>query len=237
MDHSIPYSQNSLSNPTPTFTGMYNSEQNTYIAFYDGYVKGYNSGGNQIYAAMANSNYHVEHFCMNSNYMVAEEKENILSGSDILVTFYPSGAGKQQTALSQDVVAMCEKDADNVFVFGNTTTQGVIQLFDRINNNLWNPYPGSLPSGSILSAVKIDDDTYLIGYSNGTIYKYRYSTSSVTAWTSGYTAVQMRYDFDNNEVFVFEANKITSLSYLSTLPHRTILSSGTITDGELIYNR
>ena len=87
-------------------------------------------------------------------------------------------------------------------------------LFDRINNNLWNPYPFSLATGNLLSALKLDPDIYLLGHSNGTIYKYQYSMSSVTTFLTGYTAIKLKYDEVNNKLYVVEANKVATFDFV-----------------------
>ena len=164
-------------------------------------------------------------------------KQDKTSSAKILETYFPTSSGEKNCALSQDVVAFCEKDASNVFIFGNSAGQGLIQLFDRINNFIWNPYPFSLPTGAILSAVKIDADTYLIAHSNGTIYKYQYLSGSVTAYLVGYTAVQLKYDDLNNEIYVVESNKISSFSYGTAVLHYSIISPETVLGVNLLYNR
>ncbi len=139
--------------------------------------------------------------------------------------------------MNQDVVEFCEKDYGNVFVFGNVSGQGVIQLFDRINNHLWNPYNYSLDTGSILSAVKIDANTYLIAHSNGTIYKYEFQTSSVTSYLTGYSAIKLKYDQLNNELYVVETNQISTFDYPTAIFHHSVNSAETIVDVHLLYNR
>jgi hypothetical protein len=155
----------------------------------------------------------------------------------MLVTYFPTASSEKNCTLTQDVVSFCEKDISDVFLFGNISGQGVIQLYDRINNNLWNPYPFSLATGSVLSAVKIDSDTYLIGHSNGTIYKYNYLSSSVTAYLTGYTAIQLKFDNLNNEVYVVEANKISTFDYTTATLNHSANSSDMIYGINLLYNR
>jgi len=218
------------------FTGFYNTDKNNYVAQYDGFIKGYGYTGNIIYGANATNGYYTKHMCLNNKYMVAEEK-NKISGTRNLITYYPTGSAQQTCFLNQDVIAFCEKDNDEVVVFGNNSGQGVIQLFDRLNNNIWNPYPFSLAAGTILCAVKIDADTYLIGHSNGTIYKYNYQSSGVTVYLAGYTAIQLKYDFGSNRVYIAEENRISSVDYPSAIPVNSVNSAETVLDVHLLYNR
>ena len=235
-DNSSPFSFAASISSNPYYTGFYADEQNSYVSKYDGYIRGYDRSGVLIYNASANTGYYAQHLCFNSDYLIAEEKDKI-SGAKILVTYFQGGGGQNQTPLSLDIVSFCEKDGSNVFVFGNASGQGTIQLFDRVNNNLWDPYPGSLAAGAILSAVKLNSDTYLIAHSNGTIYKYQYTSSSVTTYLSGYTANHMIYDPDKNELYLIETNRITGIDYSSLAIHHSILSAENILDAHLLFNR
>ncbi|MGQ0826814.1 MAG: Ig-like domain-containing protein [Bacteroidota bacterium] len=235
-DNTLRFNISPIVSSSPYFTGLYNTDKENYVAQYDGLIRGYGFEGNIIFNANATDTYYTKHMCFNNKYMIAEEK-NKTSALRNLITYYPTGAGQQTCSLNQDVVAFCEKDNDEVFVFGNSSGQGVIQLFDRSNNNLWNPYPSSLNPGTILSAVKIDNDTYLIGHSNGTIYKYTYQNPSVTAYLTGYTAIQLKYDLADNQIYIAEANRISILDYPSTTLINSLNSTETVLDIHLLYNR
>ncbi|HLC82347.1 MAG TPA: hypothetical protein VJI69_00860, partial [Bacteroidia bacterium] len=217
-------------------TGYYNDVRDVYVARYDGNIKGYNYAGGLIYNATALSGYYAQHICFNDGQLIAEEKE-VFTSTKKLVTYYATGSVEKNCALTQDVVAFCEMNSSNVFVFGNVAGQATIELFDRINNNLWSPYPFSLASGSLLSALKLDSDTYLLGHSNGTIYKYQYSLNSVTTYLTGYTAVKLKYDEVNDKLYVVEANKVTTFDLTTLSLVNTINSTETILDLHLLYNR
>ena len=231
----VKFSVTPLISATPYFTAYYNEDKNNYAARYDGTIKGYDHLGNIMYTGNANSGYFVRKMIRNNNYMIAEEKSKT-SLSRLLVTLYSTGNAMQQVAIAQDVAAFCRKDDDNVFAFGNNAGAGVIMLYDRVNNNLWSPYPYTLPAGTILSAVRIDADTYLIGHSNGTIYKYNYQTSSLTTYVSGYTAIQLKYDEIDNRVYIAESNLVTGIDYPSLTVVSTVPSAETILGMDLLYN-
>lgn len=227
-------------NPTvtsmPFFTGFYSTQKTNYVALRSGYIRGYDYLGNIVYGANAISGNYAEQLITNSNYLIAEEKD-LTTGIGTLATYYPSGSLQQQMSLNQDVLAFCEKDYANVFVFGNSAGQGVIQLFDRTNNFLWNPYPSPLATGSILSVVQISSTDYLIAHSNGTIYKYQYQITSLLPYLSGYTAVQLKYDDVNNHLYIVEDGKITVVNYNTLAVEKTLLSSEHIKSVDLLYNK
>ena len=220
----------------PYFTGYYNDDIHTYVSSYDGNIKGYDYQGSVFYATTSVSGYYAQHLCFNSGYMIAEEKD-LSSSAKKLVTYFATGSQEKNCALSQDVVQFCEKDATNVFLFGNVSGQATIQLFDRTANNIWNPYPFALATGSLLSVLQIDSDTYLLGHSNGTIYKYQYSIGSVTTFMTGYTAVKLKYDDVNNRLYVVEANKVSVFNMATLGLVNSVNSAENILDVHLVYNR
>jgi hypothetical protein len=220
----------------PYFTGFCETKDACYISFYNKQIKGYDPSGNIIYNATAIDDFYPQHLCINDHYLIAEE-QNKLTAEKKLACFYPTGTTQQSCNLDQQVIAFCEKDASNVFLFGNKSGQGVIQLFDRAANNLWTPYPYPLATGSITSALKLDPDTYLIAHSNGNIYKYVYSTSSVTLYLTGYTAVQIVLDDVSSVLYVVEKTKITALSLNTLKPLRTFNSTEAIVSLDLLYNK
>lgn len=235
-DNSIQFNILANTSSNPYFTGFCADGKNTYVARYDGYIKGVDYSGNSIFNANSKSGFYTQKFCFNNGYLIMEEKDRIFSSKEI-VCYYSTGVVLQECSLNQDVVAFFEKDLQNVFVFGNSSGQGVIQLFDRTNNNIWNPYNYTLPAGSILSAVKIDENTYLIGHSNGTIYKYEYQNSSLTTYLTGYAAVQLKYDDVTNELCVAEANRISTFDYATASLHKSLNSPETVLDIHFLYNR
>ncbi len=220
----------------PYFTGYLGLEKTVYASYYSGILRGYDHNGNIVYGANANSGHYVQNFIFSGGYLLTEQVDQQTS-TRVLTSHQTTGVGYQQVGLSQDVVAFCEKDNENVFVFGNVAGQGIIQLFDRNTNNLWNPYPFSLSTGALLSAVRIDSNTFLLGHSNGNIYKYQYQPSSVTTYLSGYVAKQLIYDELNDEVYIVQDNVLTRVYYSSGGVHNSISSSETILNACLLYNR
>ncbi|MDF2438716.1 MAG: hypothetical protein K0Q95_3092 [Bacteroidota bacterium] len=235
-DNTIKFIVPAFISSSPSFTAYYNEDKVNYIAGFDGTVKGYNNSGLVTYNATANSNYYVSNLMMNHGFLIAEEISKT-NGPRILVSFHSTGVPEQQRTITQDIVSFCEKDDHSVFLFGNNSGQAVIQLYDRLNNNLWNPYPSALPTGSILSALRLDEDTYLLGHSNGIIYKYQYQNSSLTPFLPGYTALKLKYDTLNNSIYIAEQNRITCVSVFGGSVLNSIASAQDIKDFDLLYNR
>ena len=222
--------------PAPYFTGFCFADNKCYVAFYNEQIKGYDPTGAIVYNAKLLNGYYAIHLFVNNGQLITEEKQKI-TGDKKLVCYYPTGVAKQSVALTQEVVSFCEKDDGKLFLFGNRSGQGIIQLYDGLSNNLWDPYPYALAAGTILSAVKLDTDTYLIAHSNGTIYKYVYTTSSITTYLTGYTALQLLKDDVAGMVYVVEKNRISRFEYPGLKPLPVIHSGEDIREISLLYNR
>jgi hypothetical protein len=222
---------------SPFFTGYYSEDKINVVSYYNENILSFDYMGSAVSSAQALQGYYAQKMIRNSNYLIAEEKNKITSTKK-LVAYFPSGALQQEVPLNQNIVALIEKNYHEVFAFGNNFSgQGIIQLYDRTNNNLWNPYNYNLAIGSILSAVKIDDNTYLIGHSNGTIYKYQYQTNSVTPYLSGFTAIQLCYDFERNFLYVVEQNAVVLINYPFASAINSLSFGETVLGISLLYNR
>jgi hypothetical protein len=235
-DKSTVFNVSPLISSAPYFTAYYSEDKKVYLARFDEVIKGYNNSGNIIFNGTANPGYYVSKLGINNGFVIAAEKSKT-SSSRLIVSFYSTGTPEQQVAINQDVVSFLEKDDHNVFVFGNDAGQGKIQLYDRLANSVWDPYPYALAPGTILSAVKIDEDTYLFGHSNGTIYKYQYTSSSLTTYLSGYTAIQLAYDELNNDVYIGEQNVLTAVDYPSKSVQHVISCPEPLLGFSLLYNK
>jgi hypothetical protein len=223
------------SSSVPYFTGFYSKNNQYYVSFYNEQLRGYDHTGNIIYNASALPGYRAKHICINDQHLIAEEQHK-LNKDQKLVCYYPTGSVEKSCNLSQDVIAFCEKDDTHVMVFGNNAGQGIIQQYDRVSNNLWNPYPSALTNGAITCALKLDSDTYLLGLSNGAIYKYVYSASSITPYLTGYTAIQLVMDELNAVLYIIEKNRITTCDAQGK-PIRTINSAQELVGLGLLYNK
>ena len=140
----------------------------------------------------------------------------------------------QETNVAQDVIEFFSKDTDNFFVFGNSSGQGVIEIYQISSNGFWTPH--TLLPGTVLCAEQIDSDTYLIGHSNGNIYKYIYSTNSSTPFITGVLARNIKYDSVNQQVIVTEGNKIKQFDYTTASLINTIVHADSIFDIHVLYN-
>ncbi len=234
-DNVTNWSVNCLTSADPYFTDVHVNGKNSYLSFYDGRLKGYLVDGTIIMSASVQAGYYPRRIFKHDIYLAASIKEIISPARKLVLFNAATGAGYQETALSQDVVEMYTKDNDNMFCFGNDAGQGKFEIYQLSSNAFWTPY--TCPAGSILSVAQVDANTYLIGHSNGTVYKYQYNINSLTTLIPGVTASCLRFDDVNLHVYVAEGVTVKRYLYSTGTLINTVNASGTVADLELLFNK
>jgi len=229
--------------PTPFFTNVYSYGDAAYVSYYGisnaGYIKYYNSQGFiQAQINVATGYFPIKTFAWD-NYLLAEEK-NFSSVAENLVLYYAqSGAGYQQAVIPGPIVAMYGMDNDDVFVFGNQPS-GVPYLmkYSISGNNFYSPV--SLPNAKLLSATQLNSQTFLVGFSNGTVYQYTYNPGNFVQYISGVNANRLRYDAVNNQLLVATGKIVQEYNCglsSATLAYATTPLPDSVMDVEILNNK
>jgi hypothetical protein len=137
--------------------------------------------------------------------------------------------------MSVNAVAMFEKDPLNLYVVGNSGTQGHLLIYDFTSNGFWEPV--SLPAATVTCATQIDSNTLLIGMSDGNLYRFTYSPVGLLTWASGINPSVLRYDDVNDEIYSAEGSNVKVYSYNPFVLQHTVAIPYTISDLELWYNQ
>jgi len=95
----------------------------------------------------------------------------------------------------------------------------------------------TLPSAKLLSVAQVDSATYLIGFDNGTIYKYTYNPNSIVSFISGVIATHLQFDVANNEVITSSGKNISEYSYSSTALIHTANAQDSVLNLHILYNK
>lgn len=222
----------------PYFTNVYSYGDAAYVSFYNsgnGYLAYYNHAGVQQNLINVAAGYYPAKMLIWNNYIFVEEK-NVAPPTENITLYYITGTGYQQASLPGPVIAMYGQDNDHIFVFGNNTSGSPYMQQYRISGNLFYS-PISLPAAKLLSVAQVDANTYLLGFSNSTIYLYTWNPNNLTTFITGVNASHIRYDAATN-VLVVTDNKIVNqysytgggLMYSATLPDSVL-------DIQVLYNK
>jgi hypothetical protein len=228
--------------PSPYFTNVYCNHDAEFVSYFNHVsccVKCYDHKGavQSVYAA-GTGYYPIKTFLLN-NWLLTEEKSISSSQENLLIFYAASTAAYNQTVLPGPVVAMYQFDNNDVFLFGNNNSGGgYIKLYSIPNNTFYTPAFPLGSYGQLLSAAQINTNTYLISFSNGTIYQYTYNPIGILSYISGTTASTIRYDSINNQVITASGKTVNEYSY-GSLP--ALINSVTISDSvrdlRVLYNK
>lgn len=228
----IPVIQGSV----PYFTNVYNDGNYSYVSYYDGNLRGYDHNGVLRYTATAAQNFYPVKSLHHEEYIITEQHDKTSPVRKLVVYYATNGTGKQETSLlSQDVKELYSKDADNVFVFGNNGSQGVIEIYSMSGNGFWSPH--TLPTGRLLSVTQVDSNTYLIGHENNIVYKFQYLPLSLTSFINGVTANAIEYDPVMNQVVVADNNNLRLFNYANGGLIGSVAHTDTIEAVHVWYNK
>ena len=204
--HIIGWTVPLIPSANPYFTDVISYQKNVYLAFYDGRIKGYSKTGSIVFNANIAQGFFPTRIARHPDYMLVATKEIISSTRKIVLFNGATGTGFQESFMTQVPKEIFYKDNDNLYFFGNSGTQGVMEIYQISTNGFWTPR--TLPAGFLLSAVQIDPDNYLFGMNDGTIYRYQYSITSLTTFVSGIQAGILKYDPVNMVVFAVDGSQI-----------------------------
>lgn len=220
----------------PYFTNVYNDGNYAYISYYDGNLRGYDHNGVLKYTATAAQNFYPVKSLHHEEYILTEQRDMTSPVRKLVVYYAANGTGKQETSLlNQDVTAFYSKDADNVFVFGNNGSQGVIEVYSMSGNGFWAPH--TLPAGRLLSVAQVDSNTYLIGHENNIVYKFQYLPLSLTPFINGVQANAITYDPVMDQVIIGDNNYLRLYNYANAGLVNSAAHNDTITAVHVWYNK
>jgi hypothetical protein len=220
--------------PFPYFEYLSQYNEVFYCSLYDGYIKGYNNAGTQVFSAASDAGTFPCKIFANTNYLFADH--GLYSGNNRTfgVYYISSGAMKQWISTDYDITNIFQKDEDNVFLFANQNGQGIIKLYSISANSAWEPH--TLPAGAIYDVVQIDENNYIIAHESG-LYNYQYNPNSLTTFISGINATKIKYDGVNNDLYVAQGNTINVYDYSSHALVSSITAAYSVAGFELLYNR
>ncbi len=199
-------------------------------------VRAFESNGVSAFNVACSAGMRPYKIARTGRYTVTAEQDASAAQLQLAVYDALAGGALQQYPLAVDVVDIVPNDSVSVFVYGNYGGQGFIYLYDCFANTIWQPY--TLPAGTVLvSACKVNSNTQLLSFTNGTTSTFTMNPVGVIPWHTGALKQVIRYDAENNYVFAAEGAGIGVYNFSGAQLVRTISASSTVLDIELWYNR
>ncbi|MDD3877647.1 MAG: hypothetical protein PHT69_13585 [Bacteroidales bacterium] len=222
--------------PAPFFNDMALFKKKVYVAIKNQAILAYDANGSLTSMINTATDLFPDKIFFHNDLIITSQL--LLSGmnSFLVVYFQVSGATAQTLQTSLYPVAFFAKDENNIFVFANDLNGNAeLRLYDSENNSIWEPY--NLPIGSICKVEEIDNNNFLIAYSDR-VYKYTYSYNSLTVFIDDIQVESLKYDVLNQGIWVATKDKrIVVYNYPFGLLQNQVTLNDSIKELILVYNK
>ena len=217
----------------PYFSDVFEDDGTLYVSFFEGIIKAFDKNGT-VKQQIDVSGYNCFKVWKTDNLIFSEQQQ--IGTSDRRLVLYDASTAVevQSVQMDMEIVAFCKRNDDNIFVFGNSGTQGFMKNYVISDNDFWEPHP--LETGKVLSAERIDDNTFLIGQENA-VSKYTYNPNSLTEYLPAVSASFIKYERLNNLVVLAQANVVRFYDYSNASLVNTVNGSSEIKSLSLLYNK
>jgi hypothetical protein len=217
----------------PYFSDVYEEDGTLYVSFFDGIIKAFDKYG-AVKQQIEASGYNCFKIYKQGNLIFSEQQQIGTANRRLVLYDAASATEVQAVQLDMEIVAFCKRNDDNVFVFGNSGTQGYMKNYVIDDNGFWEPH--DLPAGSAVSAAVINENSFLIGHENG-VSKYTYNPNSLTDYLPAITASFIKYEPLNNLVILAQANSVKFYNYNNATLVNTVTGESEIKSLSLLYNK
>lgn len=228
--------------PAPFFTNVYCNQDAEYVSLYgvsNAAIKCYNHAGAIQGVYNITAGYYPVKTFVSAGWLIAEEKAIASSAENLMLFYAGTGGVYEQASLPGPVTALYAQDNNDVFIFGNNSSGGgYIKLYNIPGSSFYSPSFSLSSYGQLLSAAQVNANTYLLSFSDGTIYQYTYNPVSITPFINGINASTVRYDSINVQLVTASGKTVNDYTY-GSLP--TLINSVTLSDSvrdlRILYNK
>ena len=227
-----------INQPFPYFNHIYLNDEDLYVSYYNGNIKGSNLQGPVFFNATVPTNLTPVKLFIHNEYILFEQVSKIGQDRSIAVHYLQSGTFKQVKQANLEIIDMFSKDNNEVFVFANDGNQGTIKVYNIPQNGL--SQPQSFPNERITSVAQVNSTEYLIAGENG-VYLYQSITNSLVPFITNVSPSKIRYEDISGNIVLTEDKQIKvyhfSYNLPITAPDNTIALPDSIYNIHLVYNK
>ncbi len=218
---------------SPYFSDVFEEDGMLYVSFYDGMIKAFDKNGT-VTQTIIESGYNLLKIYKQGNYIFSEQQQTGTVNRRLVMYEASSATLVQSVALDMEIIAFCKRNDDNIFVFGNNGTQGYLKNYVISDNGFWEPHV--LPTGNVLAAERIDDNTFIIGHESG-VYNYTYNPNSLTDYLPGVAASFIKYETLGSMLILSEGSSVKLYNYSNAALISSVSASSQIKSLSLLYNK
>jgi hypothetical protein len=218
----------------PYFNGMTSGKTQSYVSFYEGFIKGYDEYGAQKFTGAVLEEYSARKLVESQDRLYAYLENKIPITKRMTVYNTRTGAVVREVSVGGAIVEFLPRSGYDVIVLWNEGGQGQLRVFDYYQNAFFQPR--SLPPGQIIAACQISPDTYALAMTSG-IQFYRYSTNSITPLVAGVQAQALVYEKIGNEIIAAVGNQVRAFNAQSGLPLYSFTAPDSVLAVHVQYNK
>ncbi len=215
------------------FEKLLNSQEMNFIAYSDGNIKGFNEDGLQRFAVQQDGYFIPGAMFRSSSYFYAELYYKAQQEFRIGTFFYPGGAPRQESVLDLDVMGMFEKSTDELYLFGHSNGNSIVEIYSRITNRT--TLLRNLGPIEMFSVFEMAPHDFYIATNQG-IWNYKTDQNLLSQFQLGQSQM-LNYDPIYNEFFIAENNSVIVLDGASLVEKQRYTLPDSIVDIRILYNR
>jgi hypothetical protein len=219
--------QNIAGSTLPYFLGLKQDPEDdrSYFGTNDGWIRGFTGTGSQAFTAATLPGHRSYGTAVLGDLVVSHQQETVLGTYQLVTYAYNSGTLQAQFALDLETVDLFRRSDEQVLIFGNRASQGVIQ--DR-NAVLGGDFEMRVFTEGPISAVqRLDANTFVIALPDRLV-RFEYASNSIFPLASGTVASALAYEPATGALYVGEGNSITLMDPFTGVVSATIPLGGPI---------
>jgi len=191
--------------PAATYQDMVCHKGDLFVSLHEYEIRSYTADGAMVLNRLTDSDRPHTLFA-NNTHLLVERRQNGTSVTRLSVYRNGNFSLKHELNLSNmQIVAFCERNANEVFIFGNLNGQAKVWLYDMESNGYWEPR--QLPEGRLLHAAKGEGQTYFLAHSTG-LYHYTYNPNFLNTIRPNVPYQRLVYDRADGYLFASKGNTL-----------------------------
>lgn len=220
--------------PAVTYTDMVSHGGNVFVSLNAYELRAYTAEGALVLNRLTDSDRPHTLFA-NDAHLLVERRQNGTSANRLFVYRNGNFSLKHELNLSSmQIVAFCERNANEVFIFGNLNGQAKVWLYNMETNGYWEPR--QLPEGRLLYAAKGEGQTYFLAHSSG-LYHYTYSPNYLNSVRPNERYNRLVYDRSDGYLFASKGNTLDVLAGQQGALITTFANADSIVSMDIHYTK
>lgn len=205
--------------PYAQFNHLYSSLPATYVATANGDILGLNHYGQIIFNTEVNTDTEPLRIHPHQDYILSFCRNRGGGAFSIRQHYLASATFRSFRQVQFEVVEFASADNERCLIFANAQDGSAVYVYGPMEDYLFKQK--DLPAGTILSALQMSGDEYVIAHEDG-LFLYRLGSNALLDWNPGIQAENMAYDETNGLIYCVEGSTVSIITMDTGSVIRTI---------------